>query len=84
MLSGGAQRIFLPWCQGEEMKLLRNNHSFPRVVIELTTVAFQSHPCAPAPRRHKKYINFIFKIRKIGWLYQPKYLISLPISLTTV
>ena len=42
---------FLPLCQSEEMKILRNNNSIPQMGFEHTTVAFQSYPCAPGPRR---------------------------------
>ena len=51
VLSGGTQCRGLPWCQSKEMKILRNNNQFPRVEIEPATVAFQSHPYAPEPRR---------------------------------
>ena len=44
------KRQAFAWVPGREMKILRNNNSFPRVWIEPTTVALQSQPCAPAPR----------------------------------
>ena len=55
VLSGATQRHtgLLSW--SEEMIILINNKSFPRVGIlecgiEATTVTLQSHPSAPAPR----------------------------------
>ena len=48
------------WYQSEEMNILINNNSFPRMGIEPTTVALHSHTCGPAQRRiYKVIISYI-------------------------
>ena len=47
---------FLPCCQSEEMKILINNDSYPRVGIEPTTVALYTH-CMLVFLRHNGLIN---------------------------
>ena len=60
MLSGEIQRHALPSLQSDEMKLLINSNPFVRVEIEHTSVALQSHPCAPVVRRP---IFFLIEIK---------------------
>ena len=58
----------LPWCQSEEIKILKKNHSQnPSVEIEPTTVALQSRPCAPAPRRHQKFCIDLVCSQSLLW-----------------
>ena len=62
-----AWQISMPWClpcyQSEEMKILINNDTYPRVGIETKTVALQSHAYALDPQLTLVYI-LIIKIRK--------------------
>ena len=37
--------------RAKKMKILINNNLFPRMGFKPTTIALQSHPLAPAPRR---------------------------------
>ena len=62
VLNGGTQRRGFS-CQTEEMKILINNNPFPRVGIESTTVALQSHPCATTTSNYRMTYIHIFIIQ---------------------
>ena len=50
----------MPWCQSEEMKILRNNNSFPRMGIEPTTIPYH----ILVPLRHDGFNLYLNKINK--------------------